>query len=439
MIRRVIFENKLAEYIEKLNSGYYPKSCDLVEKFSDGSVVNQFFRNHEEKIKAELYHNPKYKEGYDVARRVFEVKEIDRVSEFIEKLNQGYRPKCKDFVETFSDGSVVAQFWGYMQNKIKRELENNPKYEQGYEMARRMIHDKEIDKVAEYIEKLNRGYQPKSKEVVECFSDGNLVNQFWDYNKEKIKKELDSNPKYRVGYEVARKVIQNKEIDKVSEYIEKLNQGYHPKANDQSEKFSDGSYVNTFWYINKEKIKKELENNPKYSSGYEVARKIIQDKEINKMVEYIEKLNHGYCPRAVDSNEMFSDGSLVNQFWNNYKRKVKNELDSNPRYREGYEIAQEMVQLSFLKMEKRENKKLVKDLCLEYGIDVVKYKSILNKSYDEVYVKLCYLSDYGIPVMEDGILNPIFFMSDVNMQVEYQVSLEDLTKQYIKKNGKKEM
>jgi len=159
---------------------------------------------------------------------------------------------------------------------------------------------------------------------------------------------------------------------------------------------------------------------------------MIQNKEIDKIAEFIEKLNQGYRPKCSDSIENFSDGSLVNEFWNNHRKKIKNELDSNVKYKDGYDVARETVRLCFEKIEKRANKKLVKGLCLENGIDVSKYKSFLNKSYDEVYVKLCYLKDYGIPVVDNGIIHPIFFMSDINMQVEYHVSLDDLMRQYLK-------
>jgi len=155
-----------------------------------------------------------------------------------------------------------------------------------------------------------------------------------------------------------------------------------------------------------------------------------------KLYEYIEKLNCGYYPKACDLVEKFSDGSLVNRFWDYNKEKIKYELDSNLKYKDGYDVAHETVRLCFKKIEKRANKKLVKELCLENGIDVSKYKSFLNKSYDEVYVKLCYLNDYGIPVVNNGIIHPIFFMSDINMQVEYGVSLDELIIKYIKNDIK---
>ena len=49
---------------------------------------------------------------------------------------------------------------------------------------------KNIDKIAEYIEKLNSGYSPTSRESKEYFSDGSPVNYFWTDHKEKIIKAV---------------------------------------------------------------------------------------------------------------------------------------------------------------------------------------------------------------------------------------------------------
>ena len=41
-----------------------------------------------------------------------------------------------------------------------------------------------------------------------------------------------------------------------------------------------------------------------------------------------------------------------------------------------------------------------------------------------------------IPLINGNELNTIFFMSDINMQVVYGISLEDLVKQYSNSNKK---
>ena len=80
----------------------------------------------------------------------------------------------------------------------------------------------------------------------------------------------------------------------------------------------------------------------------------------------------------------------------------------------------------------RKNKDIVIELCNEYDIDYQSEKSVLNKSYLELYVKIMFLRDNNIPIVLNGKLHEIFFMSDLNMQVKYQVSLENLIEKYKK-------
>ena len=76
-------------------------------------------------------------------------------------------------------------------------------------------------------------------------------------------------------------------------------------------------------------------------------------------------------------------------------------------------------------------KKLKNDLCINYGIDYSKYQKELDKlSYQELYSKLCLLKDNDIPYIVNGELNNIFYMSSINMKVEYGFSLEELCLQY---------
>ena len=77
-----------------------------------------------------------------------------------------------------------------------------------------------------------------------------------------------------------------------------LNKGYVPKSNDSETKFSDGSKVNRFWYSHKDKIKEELETNPKYETGYETAKETLKN--------YFEKLSRKKIKsikNLVDDNE----------------------------------------------------------------------------------------------------------------------------------------
>ena len=84
-----------------------------------------------------------------------------------------------------------------------------------------------------------------------------------------------NNQRYEVGYERAKEVINGLSLDKIADFIEKVNSGYKPKSNDPDNTFSNGEPINYFWQANKDKIIRELMNNPKYEVGYETAKATI--------------------------------------------------------------------------------------------------------------------------------------------------------------------
>ena len=297
-------------------------------------------------------------------------------------------------------------------------------------------------KIAEYIEKLNNGYKPKYFDDKEKFSDGTPVNQFWRSHRRKIKEELENNSKYKEGYDKAKQVLvekNDKYLIKIHEFIEKMNNGYIPIVDDKKEKFSDGTPVNQFWKINKDKIKEELENNSKYQGSHDKAKQILFFKTVEKIDkhsirinEFINKINNGYIPKKFDDKEVFSDGTPLNYFWYSNKDRIKEELDNNSKYRVGYNRAKEIFNMYINKDKKKENKELIKELCKEYNIDIKINKDIFNIPYSEVYVKLCYLIQYELPIVDnDGNINNIFYMSDINMQAHYNISLDELINKYI--------
>ncbi len=79
----------------------------------------------------------------------------------------------------------------------------------------------------------------------------------------------------------------------------------------------------------------------------------------------------------------------------------------------------------------KNNKEELKELCKVYGIDIKLNQSILNKPYNEVMAKIAFLGDIGEPIIVDSRLHSIFFMADINMQMIYNISMEDLLNKYI--------
>ena len=70
-----------------------------------------------------------------------------------------------------------------------------------------------------------------------------------------------------------------------------------------------------------------------------------------------------------------------------------------------------------------------KVLCDKYGIDS---SLVENISYMELFAKINYLLDNNMDIIIDGKLNPIFFMSNENMMMNYGVSLKDMVNIYTK-------
>jgi superfamily II DNA or RNA helicase len=382
--------DKIADYIELLNQGYVPKSIDKETKFSNGELINQFFWYNKDKIIKVLNTDPKYKEGYEIAHKT--IKELinkkenaltfdQKIADYIELLNQGYAPKDKDKKTKFSNGELINSFW-QNKDKIIERLKTDSKYKEGYEMAHKMISDKSFDKIADYIELLNQGYVPKNKDKETKFSNGEPINNFWGIknNRTKVIEGLNTDSKYKEGYEIAHKTIKelmNKKENaltyeqKLEEYIELLNQGYVPRKKEEEVKFSNGEPINNFWSINRTKIKERLKTDSKYKEGYEIAHKTISDKSFDKIADYIELLNQGYVPKSIDKETKFSNGKLINYFFTDNKENIIERLNTDPKYKEGYEIAHKTIKEL---INKKEN-------VLTYEQKLAEYIELLNQGY----------------------------------------------------------
>ena len=345
------YEQKIEEYIELLNTGHVPRNIDKEAKFSNGEPINQFWATNKDKIIERLNNDSKYVEGYETAHSVIKNLSFDKVSDYIELLNRGYVPKHVEKEITFSNGELINNFWGNHRKKIIERLNTDSKYAEGYEKAKTIIKNLSFDKIADFIELLNQGYIPKAKDTETKFSNGDSINNFWFNNKDKIIERLATDPKYKEGYETAKSIIKGLSFDKIADFIELLNQGYIPKANEKETKFSNGDSINNFWFNNKDKIIERLNNDSKYEEGYETAKTTIKGLSFDKIADFIELLNKGYVPRRIDKEAKFSNGESVNTFWYNNKDKIIERLTTDPKYVEGYETAKTTIKgLSFDKI-----------------------------------------------------------------------------------------
>lgn len=114
--------------------------------------------------------------------------------------------------------------------------------------------------------------------------------------------------------------------------------------------------------------------------------------------------------------------------WISKQRKLYNKLNQN-----------RIILLNNIGMiwDIRKNKEQLIQLCKTYNIDINKNKSILKKSYNEVYVKICFLSDLKNPITNNkGILNSIFFISNSELINIYNIDLKYLLNTYLPNNKK---
>ncbi len=142
-IKKLSYEERIKEYINLLNNGYIPKSNDKKTTFSDGTIIGAFWTNNKEKIKEEVK-KEKYAVGYERAKELVLLKKSRmsiKIEEYIEKINNGYIPKSNDKKTTFSDGTIIGEFWQKNNNKVKNELEKE-EFAVGYELAREIVNDK---------------------------------------------------------------------------------------------------------------------------------------------------------------------------------------------------------------------------------------------------------------------------------------------------------
>ena len=89
--------------------------------------------------------------------------------------------------------------------------------------------------------------------------------------------------------------------------------------------------------------------------------------------------------------------------------------------------------------EPRKNKEQIEAICASHGITLDKKSPLYKKSATELRCKMAYLESIDVPIFEQNgesqKLNPIFFMSDVDMQEKFHVSMSDLAHTYGKQEG----
>lgn len=146
----------------------------------------------------------------------------------------------------------------------------------------------------------------------------------------------------------------------------------------------------------------------------------IWENNYNKALEYYEENGNLEVPASYKVN-----GKNLGQWISNQRSNFKQGKLSSYK--------QEKLTLIGMRWVSK-NKNIIeekKELCLSFGIDYDKYKKEIDKIlYQELYSKLCFLKDNDLSYIEKDKLNKIFYMSSINMKVEYGYTLEELVLEY---------
>lgn len=127
--------------------------------------------------------------------------------------------------------------------------------------------------------------------------------------------------------------------------------------------------------------------------------------------------------RTLDGISTNEEGFLLGNWLNIQRRKYQlGQLDK--------EKIEKLLLIGMVWKNKTNNQSLL-ELCQEYGISYEKNKILLKHiSYQEMLAKIYYLEEQNIPIVVDGKLQDIFFMSSADMKDKYKISNEELILQY---------
>ena len=164
-----------------------------------------------------------------------------------------------------------------------------------------------------------------------------------------------------------------------------------------------------------------------------------------KKEEFIQTIykNHR-LPKRTDFNygivdEYFSNGDIQRVYYENLRWKAS---QYKKLQNEGYILNDYQLKiindyneisnvLSFYPKKYNQYRALIIKLCNYLNIKLEDNNILMNKSFYEIYVKIAFMIENNIPLTENGKINKMIYMSDINMQEKYNVSIEELVPKYI--------
>lgn len=158
--------------------------------------------------------------------------------------------------------------------------------------------------------------------------------------------------------------------------------------------------------------------------------KNVHDDNWNQMYELAKAYYLHYFNLKVNVKFKTNDGITYSEDGKNLGYWISSQ---KAKYKSGTlsEIRIKKLELIGMVFEISKNKQQNECVCLAYDIDYQKYKRQIDAiPYREFIVKINYLNQNGIPFVINNQLNPIFFISSMNMEVRYGLSLEQMILNY---------
>ena len=165
----------------------------------------------------------------------------------------------------------------------------------------------------------------------------------------------------------------------------------------------------------------------------------VLDSQWNKMYELASEYYQEYGKLDVPRRYVTKNGDNLGVWISRQRKRYKDRfVEKKSKMCKYSSLTDEQVKLLEnigMIWNTRKNKSDIEELCIDNNIDMRKNKCVISHiSYIEFKVKLSYLKDKGISIVDNGILHEIFSMSNINMKTIYGVSLEDLVNMYKEKN-----
>ena len=258
---------------------------------------------------------------------------------FEEKLNEVYEylqenkclPMKKEKTIKFSDGVLMGSW--LVDNRLKLE-----EMSQNNEQAQAIVDELKRRKGLSFEEKLLEAYKylqenkclpMKSNKTIK-FSDGVLMGSWLNNNKLKLEEMSQNN-------EQAQAIVDELKRRKGLSFEEKLLEAYKylqenkylPNQIDKTIKFSDGSFMGLWLYVNKVKLEEMSQNDEQVRviiNELNSQKGLSFEKKLEEVYDYL--LEYGELPNLGDKQIKFNDGVLISSWLSNNKLKLE-EMSQN--------------------------------------------------------------------------------------------------------------